>query len=77
MEIAGSLKENLDAAVRSAQRLSGQPVHKDTLSYWQELLSLSRATKRWEPVEDMMKLEELMAALHEEITSREAQYRDL
>lgn len=72
MELAGSLRENLDAAVRSARRLRGQPVHKDTLSYWQELLSLSRATKRWEPVEDMMKLEELMATLQEEIALRAA-----
>lgn len=71
MDIAGSIKENLEAAVRSARRLRGHPVHQDTLGFWRELLSMSRATKRWEPVDDMMAIERLIVELHEEIALRE------
>ena len=70
MEIAGSLKENLEAAVRSARRLRGHAVHRDTLDFWGSLLLLARATKKWEPIGDMMGIETLVAELHEELSLR-------
>lgn len=72
MEIAGSLRENLDAAVRSARRLRARPVYGDTLDFWRNLLLLARATKRWEPIDDMMKIESLVAELEEELSLRQS-----
>lgn len=38
MKLHGSTEGNLMAALRSARRLSGQPVHADTLRHWTEVL---------------------------------------
>lgn len=45
MELHGSLDYNLKLAVESARRLSGHPIHKDTLSFWSELISEARARR--------------------------------
>lgn len=42
MELHGSLIVNLEAAVRSAQRLRGQPLYPETLQFWSELLEMAR-----------------------------------
>jgi hypothetical protein len=42
MKLHGSVEDNLTAAVRSARRLRGHPVHADTLKYWDELLHHAR-----------------------------------
>jgi hypothetical protein len=42
MKVHGSIESNLTAAVRSARRLRGHPVHADTLEYWDELLHHAR-----------------------------------
>lgn len=42
MELHGSIEANLAAAIRSARRLSGHPVHADTLSHWTDLLHQAR-----------------------------------
>ena len=42
MDIHGSIAKNLSAAVQSARRLSGHPVHADTLSHWTDLLHHAR-----------------------------------
>jgi hypothetical protein len=42
MELHGSLIVNLEAAVRSAQRLRGQPLYPETLKFWSELLEMAR-----------------------------------
>jgi hypothetical protein len=42
MELDGSLVTNLEAAVRSLQRLRGQRVYPDTLQFWGELLATAR-----------------------------------
>jgi hypothetical protein len=42
MELHGSIENNLTSAVQSARRLSGHPVHADTLGHWAELLRHAR-----------------------------------
>lgn len=46
MKLHGTLVDNLKAAVRSAERLRGHPVHSDTLNFWLELLSHARTAIR-------------------------------
>ena len=42
MRIEGSVRANIRAAIASAKRLRGRPVHKDTIEYWRQLLDYSR-----------------------------------
>jgi len=42
MELHGSIVNNLTSAVQSARRLSGHPVHADTLGHWADLLHHAR-----------------------------------
>lgn len=42
MRIEGSVRSNLLAAVASAKRWRGQPVHKDTVDHWKRLLEYGR-----------------------------------
>ena len=42
MKLHGSIQDNLVAAVRSARRLRGHPVHADTLKHWDDLLHHAR-----------------------------------
>ena len=42
MKLHGSTEGNLMAAIRSASRLRGQPVHPDTLKYWAHLIGHAR-----------------------------------
>jgi hypothetical protein len=42
MELHGSIVNNLTSAVQSARRLSGHPVHADTLRHWADLLHHAR-----------------------------------
>ena len=42
MELHGSVQGNLIAAIRSARRLRGHPVHPDTLGHWTSLLHQAR-----------------------------------
>lgn len=46
MEMDGTLADNLRSAIVSAKRLSGHPVHKDTLGFWRELLAHANSRKR-------------------------------
>jgi ribosomal 50S subunit-associated protein YjgA (DUF615 family) len=43
VKIEGTLRANLLAAIASARRLKGEPVHEDTLQYWGELLKHARS----------------------------------
>ena len=45
MMLHGSVAGNLTAAVRSARRLRGHPVHVDTLVYWEALLHHARGER--------------------------------
>ncbi|HEX6740173.1 MAG TPA: hypothetical protein VF079_00050 [Sphingomicrobium sp.] len=57
MQIEGSIRANLMAAVASARRLRGRPVHGDTVAYWRRLLDYGRrnsAQPQCEPVADLV-----------------------
>lgn len=59
MKLHGSTEGNLIAAVRSANRLRGQPVHADTIKHWADLLHHARqelATSIGLPAEPLMRL---------------------
>lgn len=42
MNFHGSTSTNLASAIQSARRLSGRPIHSDTLTYWTDLLQHAR-----------------------------------
>ena len=42
MQIEGTIRANLIAAIASARRLRGRPVHADTIKYWRQLLDHAR-----------------------------------
>ena len=42
LRIEGTLRSNLVAAIASAKRWKGRPVHEDTLKHWTELLEYSQ-----------------------------------
>lgn len=46
MRIEGSVRSNLIAAVASARRWRGRPVHKDTVDHWSRLLDYGRLVDR-------------------------------
>lgn len=46
MEMHGTLSENLRAAFKSVVKFRGRPVHSDTLSYWEQLVSHGRKAIR-------------------------------
>jgi hypothetical protein len=57
MEITGSVANNLASAVQSARRLSGHPVHSDTLAHWTDLLHHARralADGSTEPIQSLI-----------------------
>ena len=49
IELDGTLADNLRAAIVSAGRLAGHPVHKDTLGFWNDLLAYASSRKRLRP----------------------------
>lgn len=42
MKLHGSTEGNLISAVRSASRFRGQPVHRDTVHFWADLVAHAR-----------------------------------
>lgn len=42
MKLHGTIEANLIAAIRSARRLRGHPVHPDTVGHWTEVLHEAR-----------------------------------
>jgi hypothetical protein len=46
MRIEGSVRANLIAAVASARRWRGRPVHKDTVDHWRRLVDYGRLVER-------------------------------
>jgi hypothetical protein len=45
VKIEGTIRANLLAAIASAKRLRGQPVHDDTLDHWRRLIEHARTTR--------------------------------
>ena len=46
MQIHGSIRSNLIAAIASAKRLRGRPVHRETVDHWRRLLDYGRLVER-------------------------------
>ena len=46
MRIEGSVRANLIAAVASARRWRGRPVHRDTVDHWRRLVDYGRLVER-------------------------------
>ncbi len=57
MRIEGTLRSNLIAAIASARRLRGTPIHADTVDYWRRLADYGRRNSTQplcEPVVDLV-----------------------
>jgi hypothetical protein len=68
MILHGSLTDNLDSALKSAQRHRGKAVYSDTVAYWNALLGHAREALNLAPQED--KAWRLVACLEVELTDR-------
>jgi hypothetical protein len=68
MQIEGSIRANLIAAVASARRLRGKAVHHDTIAYWRQLLEHARRAGVPQPEP----LGQLMADLEIELARSQA-----
>jgi hypothetical protein len=69
MELHGSVEGNLTAAIRSARRLRGHPVHADTLNHWTDLLHEARR-ELGTGSESTQGIEQLIADLESELADR-------
>ena len=67
MELHGSIEANLVAAVRSARRLRGHPIHADTLQHWTDLLHQARRQLAANPANATETLKQLVADLETEL----------
>jgi hypothetical protein len=70
MQLHGSTEGNLIAAVRSASRLRGQPVHADTIKHWADLLHHARQELSTNAVLPSESLKRLVEELEVEMTRR-------
>lgn len=70
MELAGSITENLYAAIVSAKRLRGHHVYADTVSYWQELVHSARRSTDYPKTANLVEIKELVAELESELADR-------
>jgi hypothetical protein len=69
MQIEGSIRANLIAAIASAKRLRGRPVHGDTIKYWRQLLDYARKVST-QPHSEVFG--DLMTELETEVTHSKA-----
>jgi len=71
MELAGTIAENLQAAILSARRLRGHRVHGDTLRFWQDLLDCARRKARRSALPQSHEIYGLIADLQSELAARD------
>ena len=71
MNLHGNLANNLQAAIASARRYRGHPVHAETIAFWSELLQHARALKA-EGNEEASIIDPLLAELDAAIAERRA-----
>jgi hypothetical protein len=71
MELSGTIADNLVAAIRSARRLRGHPVHHDTRDFWEALLAHARASQSHRLREPDTVVERLIGELQDELAARE------
>jgi hypothetical protein len=70
MKLHGSLANNLEAALTSARRLKGHPIHKDTLVFWSDLRAHARVQKNAAGSEVSDATDKLLADLQTELSAR-------
>jgi hypothetical protein len=70
MELAGTIAENLNAAIVSARRLRGQSVHADTLRFWQDLLDCALVKASRSALAQSDEMHRLIADLQNELAAR-------
>ena len=70
MQLHGSTEGNLIAAVRSASRLRGKPVHADTIKHWDDLLRHARSELSTNAVLPSEPLKRLVEELEIEMSKR-------
>jgi hypothetical protein len=70
MELHGTLRDNLKAALSSVRRLRGHPVHADTVQHWSELLHHTRRQLAGENCQDREQVEALALELQVAIVER-------
>ncbi len=71
MDFHGSLANNLQAAIASARRYRGHPVHAETIAIWSELLQHARTLKA-EGNEEASAIDPLLAELDAAVAERRA-----
>ncbi len=69
MDIHGSLAGNLQAALASARRYRGHPIHAETIGFWLDLLQHARALKV-EGNEEASSIDPLLAELDAAVAER-------
>ncbi len=67
MDLHGSIETNLVAAVRSARRLRGHPIHADTLQHWIDLIHQARRQLAEDAASETGTLKQLVADLEMEL----------
>lgn len=70
LRLHGSTEGNLLSAIRSASRLREQPVHADTLQYWDDLLRHARDELVAQAAMPPKPLVSLISRLEDEIRQR-------
>jgi hypothetical protein len=68
VKIHGTLLNNLAAAVQSARRLRGHPVHRDTIGHWAQLVHYGRRELAGGSTEPILPL---LLDLEKELAERE------
>ena len=68
MELHGTLINDLKAAVESARRLKGHPIHRDTLKFWSDLISEVRARRAAGEGADEPEVDQALAELEMVLT---------
>ena len=63
MKLHGTIRQNLQGAVESSRRLKGQPIHRDTLAFWADLISEARARRSAGEGVDDQEVEQAIAEL--------------
>lgn len=74
MKLLAGIAEELGAAISSAERLRGSPVHGDTLQLWRDLLGQARAEKRNLAADEAAVIEPLIGHLQCQLTAREQHF---
>jgi hypothetical protein len=71
MELHGTIERNLVSALRSAKRLRGHPVHRDTVEHWKSVLDRAEGELSSGTSSEPEILANLVAELRTEIVVRE------